>query len=44
LLDEIFALKPGTHASLVYIRNGKEETVDVIIADGSKPFPSPARH
>jgi photosystem II stability/assembly factor-like uncharacterized protein len=42
LMDEIFALKPGTHASLVYIRNGKEETADVIVADGSKPFASQA--
>ena len=42
LMDEIFALQPGTHASLVYIRNGKEETADVIIVDGSKPSASQA--
>ncbi len=40
---EIFALKPGTDAKLAYIRNGKNETADVIVADGSKPFSSSAR-
>ena len=43
-VSSIFATKPGTVAKVGYIRNGKEETMDVIVADGSKPFPSPARH
>jgi photosystem II stability/assembly factor-like uncharacterized protein len=43
-VDAIFAMKPGTDARVGYIRNGKEETADVIVADGSKPYPSAARH
>jgi hypothetical protein len=42
LVGSIFALKPGTVARLVYIRDGKLETSDVIAGDGSKPFQSVA--
>ena len=42
LIGEIFVMKPGTDARLAYIRNGKQETSDVIVADGSKPYPSAA--
>ncbi len=38
----IFVLKPGATARLAYIRGGKQEAIDVIVADGSKPFPSAA--
>ena len=44
LVGSIFVLKPGTDAKVSYIRNGKQETSDVIVADGSKPFPSAAHH
>lgn len=37
-VSSIFVLKPGTVAKVGYIRNGKEETADVIVGDGSKPF------
>ena len=40
LVSSIFVLKPGTDARLVYIRNGQQETIDVIVGDGSKPFPA----
>ncbi len=42
LVSSIFALKPGTDARLVYLRNGQPKTVDVIVGDGSKPFASAA--
>jgi S1-C subfamily serine protease len=35
LLDDVFALRPGTDAKLTYIRNGKEGTAVVSIVDGS---------
>jgi photosystem II stability/assembly factor-like uncharacterized protein len=38
----IFALKPGTDAKVAYIRGGRDETADVIVGDGSKPFAGPA--
>ena len=38
LVAEISSLKPGTEAKLGYIRNGKEATANVIIADRSKLF------
>jgi serine protease Do len=38
LVAMISALKPGTQAKLGYVRNGKESTVDVTIADRSKLF------
>ncbi len=44
LVAEIFTLKPGTDARVAYIRNGRDETADVIVGDGSKPFASPAGH
>jgi serine protease Do len=40
LVADISALKPGTSAKLGYLRNGKEQTTDVIIADRSKLFAS----
>jgi len=40
LVAEISALKPGTEAKLGYIRNGKESTANVTIADRSKLFAS----
>jgi S1-C subfamily serine protease len=43
-VSSIFAMKPGSVAKVGYIRNGNEETMNVIVGDGSKPFPSPARH
>lgn len=43
-VSSIFVLKPGTVAKVGYIRNGKDETADVIVGDGSKPFPPAARH
>src|SRR5579875_1392834 len=38
LVADISALKPGTTAKLGYIRNGKQETVEVTIADRAKLF------
>jgi serine protease Do len=38
LVAEISSLKPGTDAKLGYIRNGKEATANVTIADRSKLF------
>jgi len=38
LVSEISSLKPGTEAKLGYIRNGKEATANVVIADRSKLF------
>jgi serine protease Do len=38
LVAEISALKPGTDAKLGYIRNGKDSTANVVIADRSKLF------
>jgi serine protease Do len=38
LVAEISALKPGTNAKLGYVRNGKDMTADVTIADRSKLF------
>ncbi len=38
LVAEISALKPGTTAKLGYIRNGKQSTVEVTIADRAKLF------
>ena len=38
LVADISVLKPGTEAKLGYIRNGKEATANVIIADRSKLF------
>ena len=40
LVAEISALKPGTTAKIGYIRNGKNSTADVTIADRSKLFAS----
>ena len=40
LIEKIFVMKPGTEAAIGIIRSGKEETRNVIVADGSKPFPS----
>src|SRR5271157_340087 len=40
LVAEISSLKPGTDAKLGYIRNGKESTANVTIADRSKLFAS----
>jgi serine protease Do len=40
LVAEISSLKPGTDAKLGYIRNGKEATANVLIADRSKLFAS----
>ena len=40
LVAEISALKPGTNAKLGYVRNGKETTTEVTIADRSKLFAS----
>jgi photosystem II stability/assembly factor-like uncharacterized protein len=42
-VSSIFISKPGTVAKVGYIRDGKEETADVIVRDGSKPFPTAAR-
>jgi len=42
LIGEIYPMKPGIEASVSYIRNGKEATTNVVVADGSKPFPSAA--
>ncbi|MGB9256386.1 MAG: Do family serine endopeptidase [Candidatus Korobacteraceae bacterium] len=38
LVAEISSLKPGTQAKLGYIRAGKEQTVEVTIADRAKLF------
>ncbi|HTV57114.1 MAG TPA: Do family serine endopeptidase [Terriglobia bacterium] len=38
LVADISALRPGTTAKLGYVRNGKEETVEVTIADRAKLF------
>ncbi len=38
LVATISALKPGTQAKLGYVRNGKESSVDVTIADRAKLF------
>jgi len=38
LVADISALKPGTTAKLGYVRNGKEQTVEVTIADRAKLF------
>jgi len=40
LVADISALKPGSTAKLGYVRNGKQSTVDVTIADRSKLFAS----
>jgi len=40
LVAEISALKPGTNAKLGYVRNGKDLTAEVTIADRSKLFAS----
>jgi len=40
LVAEISSLKPGTDAKLGYVRNGKDSTVEVTIADRSKLFAS----
>jgi len=40
LVAEISSLKPGSTAKLGYVRNGKQSTVDVTIADRSKLFAS----
>jgi serine protease Do len=40
LVAEISSLKPGTGAKLGYIRNGKEATAEVTIADRAKLFAS----
>ncbi len=40
LVAEISSLKPGSDATLGYIRNGKESTANVTIADRSKLFAS----
>ncbi|HEY1730296.1 MAG TPA: Do family serine endopeptidase [Terriglobales bacterium] len=38
LVADISALKPGTNAKLGYVRNGKESTAEVTIADRAKLF------
>ena len=38
LVADISALKPGTQAKLGYIRNGKDQSVEVTIADRAKLF------
>jgi len=38
LVAEISSLKPGTTAKVGYVRNGKQNTADVTIADRSKLF------
>ena len=38
LVADISALKPGTQAKLGYVRNGKESSVEVTIADRAKLF------
>jgi serine protease Do len=40
LVAEISGLKPGTSANLGYVRNGKDMTAEVTIADRSKLFAS----
>ncbi len=40
LVAEISALKPGTSAKLGYVRNGKDMTTEVTVADRSKLFAS----
>src|SRR5215469_12145962 len=40
LVADISALKPGANAKIGYIRNGKEQTAEVTIADRSKLFAS----
>src|SRR5271166_880110 len=40
LVAEISSLKPGTDAKLGYVRNGKDSTAEVTIADRSKLFAS----
>ena len=40
LVADISALKPGTTAKLGYVRNGKESTAEVTIADRAKLFAS----
>ena len=40
LVAEISSLKPGTEAKLGYVRNGKDMTANVTIADRSKLFAS----
>jgi hypothetical protein len=41
-IEEIFVTKPGTGVTVGLIRNGREETRNVIVADGSKQFPTSA--
>ena len=38
LVNEISLLKPGTKAHLGYVRNGKQQTADITIADRAKLF------
>ncbi len=38
LVAEISALKPGTNAKIGYVRNGKDSSVEVTIADRAKLF------
>src|SRR5271165_2526243 len=38
LVSEISALKPGSVAKLGYVRNGKQSTADVVVADRQKLF------
>ncbi|HEY6412069.1 MAG TPA: YCF48-related protein [Edaphobacter sp.] len=38
LVTMISAMEPGTDVTLVYIRNGKNETTNLTVTDSSKPF------
>ena len=41
LVAEISALKPGTTAKIGYVRNGKQSTADVTIADRAEAVRHP---
>jgi photosystem II stability/assembly factor-like uncharacterized protein len=43
VVDAIYPLKPGTSIHLTFLRQGKRQIVNLMVADGSKPFEAQAR-
>jgi S1-C subfamily serine protease len=41
-IEAVFVTKPGTEITVGFLRKGKEQSTNAIVADGSKPFPSAA--
>jgi S1-C subfamily serine protease len=39
-IEAVFVTKPGTGVTVGFLRKGKAESTNAIVADGSKPFPS----